>query len=216
MKKQFLTLMVALATTLTFGQKFEGKVTLEMEYSDLPPELEQYESMLPKEMTQLIKGEKLRIEQSTMMGTNITVMDTKNKTGFLLMDMMGQKKAIKMDAETFETDDKEVKTEVKTVKGSKTIAGYKCKKALVTGEDGTEIEIWYTEDLPNISQPGNAQSKVPGYPMQYTMNQNGMGITMTVSKIEKQKIADSKFEIPEGYDVTTMEEFKESMGGMGQ
>lgn len=216
MKKHFLTLIVALATTLTFGQKFEGKVTLEMEYTDLPPELEQYESMLPKEMIQYVKGTKLRMEVSTMMGNNITVIDSENKTGFTLMDMMGQKKAIKMDAETFETDEKATEPTVKIVEGSKTIAGYKCKKALVTGEDGTELEIWYTEDLPNASAPGSAQSKVPGYPMQFSMNQNGMSSTITVSKIEKQKVADTQFEIPDGYEITTMEELQESMGGMGQ
>ena len=48
--------------------------------------------------------------------------------------------------------------------------------------------------------------------MEYTVDGgNDMVMTMSVSKVEKEKIPNSEFEIPEGYEEMTMEEFQNSM-----
>lgn len=219
MKKFVLSLLVAVTASISFSQKFEGIITMTMEYDDLPPEMEMYESMLPKENIIKIKNEKSRVESGTMGQTMVVITDTKKKSGVMLMNMMGQKIAINLDAKDFEAKkEEETKSTTKITKETKTISGYKCTKAIITDEDGSEMEIWYTKEIPAIkSQNDKLPGKIDGFPMLYTMTNTQMGemtITITVSKVDtKAKISDSEFETPEGYEEMTQEELQQMMGG---
>lgn len=48
--------------------------------------------------------------------------------------------------------------------------------------------------------------------MEYVMNQNGMKINLTATKVSREPLSDDKFAIPEGYTETTLEELQKSMG----
>lgn len=220
MKKFILSLLVATTATFSFGQEFQGTLTMSMEYEDLPAEMEMYESMLPKENIIKIKNEKSRVESGAMGQTTIVITDTKKKTGVILMNMMGQKIAITMDSKDFDSKkEAESKTKTTITKETKTIAGYKCTKAIITDENGNDSEIWFTKDIPAIQGQNNkVPGKIDGYPMMYTVSDGKMGtVTMTVTKVDtKTKISDSEFETPEGYEEMTQEELKQMMGGMIQ
>lgn len=217
MKKYILSVITTFAIGgLVIGQNFEGQAKVDIEYTDLPESIAPYEAMLPKEMTYKIKNEKIKIEQESMGGSTNTIVDNKAKKGVLLMDMMGKKMAIKMDLDKEDTKEEAAKMTVKVTDETKEIAGYKCKKAVITYDDGQQIDVWFTKELPQFNNPNaDFTSKIDGFPMQYTMTNQGMTMTIKVSKIEKKKIADSEFNIPDGYEEMTMEEFQESMGGMG-
>lgn len=217
MKKYFLSLITLVAFGFSFAQNFEGEVKMDIEYVEIPEAMEMYESMLPKQMTWKIKGEKTRMEQEVMGMTQATIIDNKAKKSVTLMNQMGQKLALTADLSN-EDGEEDGETTVEVTKETKEIAGYKCKKALVTSPDGTMLEVWFTEDLPAINNPNASFStKIKGFPMQYNVNNEaaGMSMTMTVNKVEKKEIADTEFEIPEGYEEMTMEEFQEQMGTMG-
>ena len=47
---------------------------------------------------------------------------------------------------------------------------------------------------------------IPGFLMQYNLEENGMSMTMTVKLVLRTMIEDSFFEIPPGYQLVTEEE----------
>ena len=133
------------------------------------------------------------------------------------MDMAGQKSAIKIPAEEKEKQQsKRPEPVFKYDNKTKKVAGYKCKHAVMIlkdDESGEEIEtdVYYTEEIP--AQANTKLKGLKGFPLEYSVNNSGMVITMTAKTIEKKKVAKDEFDVPEGYKVMTMEEFREMMTG---
>lgn len=211
----FMALAIALPTLAQ--KKFEGTINFSLEYQDLPAEMAAMEAMLPDEMTTMIKGDKTRLEQSLGMGmSQVTISDMKKGSGVLLMNMMGKKMAMEVSKEELEKLDKknarDKKPDFKYVDGEKTIAGYKCKKAMVSIDGSAALEVYYTEDLPAAAS--KQYEGLKGFPLEYTISQGPMKIKATATKVSQEKLNSSLFEIPDGYDKMTFEEFQKSMGGM--
>lgn len=212
MKTKILSIVFLIFTISTISaQKFEGKVTYDIGY-ELPEAMEAQRAMLPTEMIVYIGKKNTRMEQKTMMGDQIVITDMENKNSVLLMNMMGQKIAISMNADEGEEIPK---PSIEYVDGEKEISGYACKKAIIktTGEDGEEeeMEVFFTEEI-----PASANDKLPGlkgYPLEYSMNAQGMLMTLSAKDVSKEKVSKKLFETPEGYQSMTMEEFMQSMGG---
>jgi GLPGLI family protein len=212
MKTKFFQLLVALcfvAAGSAHAQNFEGKLVFEIEYKNLSPELKSMEAMMPKELVYLVKGDKGRMEASTQMGSTIVLFDQKTKKSTVLMDMMGQK--IAMSSTEEERKEQQPQYKVTLQPGAKTIAGYACKKATVKVE-GEEMEIWYTESIPGFIMEEQF-SGLKGFPLEYTMNQNGVTATMRAKEIKKQAVADNSFIIPEGYKEMNAESMMRMMMG---
>lgn len=211
----FMALAIALPTLAQ--KKFEGTIKFDLSYEDLPAEMAAMEAMLPDEMVTVIKGEKSRLEQSMGMGmSSVTITDMKKGSGVLLMDMMGRKVAMEMTKEELEKMDKkkasQKEPEFKYVDGAKEIAGYKCKKAIVSIEGAGEMELYYTEELP--AGASKQFEGLKGFPLEYTISQGPMKINVSASSVKQEKVNAKLFEIPDGYDKMTFEEFQKSMGGM--
>ena len=206
-------LMTLLCLSLLIGsisaQMFEGKITFGIDY-ELPEAMEAQRSMLPSEMIIYITKGHVRIEQKTMMGDQNVITDTKAKTTVLLMNMMGKKMAITMN-----DDGKEKPTPtIVYSKETKKIAGYECKKAIYTTKDEAgeeqDLEVFYTEEIPS-----EANDKLPGlkgYPLEYSINAQGMLMTLAAKSVSKEKVSKKLFQIPEGYEEMSMEDFMKSMG----
>jgi len=215
--KNLVLAFVALAIALpTFAQKkFEGTIVFGLEYQDLPAEMAAMSAMLPDEMTTQIKGDKTRLEQSLGMGmSQVTITDMKKGSGTLLMNMMGKKMAVEMSKDDLKDMDKksDKKPEFKYVEGTKKIAGYECKKALMVVDSVGEIEIYYTEDLP---AGANKQFEgLKGFPLEYTIDSGQFKMKMTAKTVKAETLGTDLFAIPDGYDKMTFEEFKTAMGGM--
>jgi len=210
MKTKLISLLcLSLLIGSVSAQIFEGKITFGIDY-ELPEAMEAQRSMLPSEMIVYITKGHVRIEQKTMMGDQNVITDTKAKTTVLLMNMMGKKMAITMN-----DDGKEQPTPtIVYSKETKTIAGYECKKAIYTTKDQAgeeqELEVFYTEEIPS-----EANDKLPGlkgYPLEYSINAQGMLMTLAAKSVSKEKVSKKLFEIPEGYEEMSMEDFMKSMG----
>lgn len=214
MKNLFLSTILVLTSLLSLNaQTFEGEITYKISYTDLPAEAEMYKAMLPQKSLIVIKNEKSVTEQNTMGIMKIKVIsNTKTMKTTMLMDMMGKKIMTKDDMES-----KEVKDEFEVIKTSETksIAGYKCKKAILKTKDGMELLYWYTEDLPGYKGKNIPNTDLDGFPMEFEMKQETMGMKMSVSSVEKKTISDSVFDIPEGYEEKTPEEMQKMFKGMG-
>ena len=188
-----------------------------MTYEDLPAEMAAMEAMLPDEMTTIIKGDKSRLEQSMGMGmSSVTITDMKKGSGIVLMDMMGKKIAMEMTKDELEKMNKkkatEKKPEFKYTDETKEIAGYKCKKAIIVMEGAGELEVYYTEDLPSGA---NKQFEgLKGFPLEYKIAQGPMKIKVSATSVKTEKVDKNLFEMPDGYDKMSFEEFQKQMGGM--
>lgn len=200
---------------ISVAQEFEGVITYKITYENLPEEMAAYASMLPSETINTIKGNMSKLEQPLSMGMKqITIMDNEEGSGVMLMDMMGKKTAVVIDKDTKkEMDSKEEMPEIEYVNETKNIAGYDCKKALMRIEEGGQevvLEIYYTDKIMN-----KTNSQIPGlkgFPLQYSTSTGQFLMTLTADQIEKRKVKDDEFAIPEGYTHMTMEDFQKSMG----
>lgn len=220
MRKLIFKSAVVLAAVIFIGKNanaqstFEGKMTMKIEYEEVPEEYEPYMSMFPKESQLYVKGKKTRIEQNTMGGTNITIMDSETGKGYMVINAMGQKAAYELDKTTEKNDDIK-KPAVNYKDETKEIAGYKCKKAELKyeGEDEPMI-IWYTDEITDVYNQQYNGLGISGAVMEYSVSANGMVMTMTVSEIKKETVSDDKFKVPEGYEIKPYSELmKIGQGG---
>lgn len=224
MKKTILAAIALTAAILNVSAQkspaFEGKVTygISFEGSGLPPEA--LTMLNGAESVTYIKGDKRRTDLNMAIQSTTAIMDTKSKQIVTLMDIMGQKYLIRMnEADIKKEEAKNPEPTIKYVDETKMIAGYNCKKAEVTvkGKDGKEenVNVFYTDEIPT-SDLKSAYKGLKGFPMEYLMNQGGIKMTFTAKSVDKEAVADSKFDIPkEGYTETTMEDFQKSMQKMG-
>ena len=51
-----------------------------------------------------------------------------------------------------------------------------------------------------------------GFPLQYSINTQGMTMYLIAKNITKEKYGKNEFEIPSGYEKMTLEEFQKMMG----
>ena len=217
MKKLFrhaasFTIVFILSMLTCFAQgNFEGKIAFVITYTDLPAEMKNYEAMLPKDMTIMLKGNKSRVEQSQMMGKNVIVTDMDQKNGFVEMDMGGQKLRMNISTKEFEAEENILKN-LEYLDETKTIAGYPCKKAIVKDDSGAVVmTIFYTEKIKNQAQKEFAGLK--GFPLEYSMSQNNINMVIAASEISEEKVADAVFVKSDGYQDITQEDLQKMMGG---
>ncbi len=177
-------------------------------------------AMFPKIFTVTVKGQKSLTELSTGMGNQREIIDYVEKTKVSLLDMMGQKYAIRQTLQEIEKENaSSPKPTVKLTSETKMIAGYTCKKAIVTAVDnGTTYtyEIYYTNELGSGSMNFDSPlyKDIDGVLMEFSMNTKQLTMKFTVTNVEKKSVASSLFEIPPDYKMTTQEELKSKFGGM--
>ncbi len=178
----------------------------------------QTSAMLPKTMKIFIKGNKSRMEMNTGMGTTVVIFDADKKDAVTFMDMMGQKFAMTMTAEEIESEVSNApEVDIEVTGETKEIAGYTCKKAIVKekGENGTEHIVYFTDELGSgvLNYNNPVYKDINGVMLEYSSAQEGMTMNFSAIKVEKKKLSDKDFEIPEGYKVMTMDEFNNMFGG---
>ncbi len=213
--KHFLIALAFFTVAEISAQSFEGVVNYVITYENLPPEMEEHKSMFPTQAKSTIKGHMVKMEQPLSMGMKqITIMDNKAESGILLMDMMGQKNAIVLDKESREKfEDEQPDTEFEYLDETKKIAGYNCKKALMTIKDGQEemvLEVFYTTEIANSGM--HQMSGLKGFPLQYSTALGQFVMTLTAENVEQKKISEEEFTIPEGYQHVTFDQFQKSLG----
>ena len=221
MKKLIRTSVVVLLTALVMtsqafagGKEFNGIIVYNITYDDdnIDPQMM---AMMPKTMKMKIKGESSRTEISMGMGTTTVIFNGEDKSGITLMDFMGQKFALKMTADELDSEiEKLPEMNVEITDETKEIAGYTCKKAILKMEE-KEYFVYFTEELGsgkiNFSNP--VFKDIKGVMLEYSFEENGMNMKFSAISVEKKKVADSEFEIPEGYKIVTQSELEGMFGG---
>ena len=214
-------LIIAFLTIVVFtaqGQITEGHVSYKIDCVSDNPDMQMAVTMLQGSTMEIYFSEGLtrsEMKMGTMM--NISTL-TNEKTGDFLMLMSGMvgKNAVLTTLDEINKEKEETpEMEVTLVDETKVIMGYVCKKAIITAEDGSESVFWYTEEI-KVASKGQSylNEKVPGFPLEYEINNSGLKMVLTVTDIEKKikKAGDLfDFKIPEGYKKMTIDQLK----GMG-
>jgi GLPGLI family protein len=215
MKKLALASLAGIAGLALFAfslpeSSFEGVITYSMSFGSSASASPQAEAMMQGSNRIIyIKGSKVRTDVNTSMYKSVTIADRQTKVEVTMVDMMGTKYEIKADPNKAKaTDDK---PEIKYIDSTKTIAGYKCKAAVVTvmnKRDGQSYSstVFYTDQLPYSEDMGQYKG-LKGYPLQFGLNQQGMNISIVAQTIEKKALSDTLFTIPtKGYKVVSSRE----------
>ena len=213
MKKAILTILLYSFIISSNAQtNFEGVVIYDINYIQVPAELEQYRSMLPTTMKIYVKGSKSRLEQELGGGNSqVIISDLEKSEGMVAMNMMGQKILIRINPEQFKQSMEDQKNvEIEYIDESLQIAGYECKKAIIQQEEN-KIVAFYTDELPNSSMKQFANLK--GMPLQYEIIQNGMTLKLIASSVSKEAVANELFDAPGGYNEVSLEQMQMMSGG---
>ena len=157
-----------------------------------------------------------------MMSTTSISIDGNDTTLTLLDGMMG-KIAMKTTLDDLDDEQRLAYTErdVELVEGeSKEIAGYTCKKAIITTADENEAVVWYTEELVPAYRGGMYLfDEIPGVPLEMTSSWGKMDmkfVAFDYSKKLKKPEQLFSMEIPKGFTLRTAEEMKQMRGGGGK
>lgn len=196
------------------SKTFEGKITYEITYPESSiPEAQQQQ--LPSNLTLYIKDNKVKTEMITGMFTRKTIKDAEQQKATTLLEIMGQKYAIEQTKEDIQEQIKEQgNPEVQVTDETKEIAGYECKKAVVTSEDGEKQDVFFSPEIGsselNFDSP--AYKQINGIPLDYQMKTNMFTMKLTATEIETKKIKDESFAIPDDYKKVTQEELQNMLG----
>lgn len=219
MNKLFSTLAVVALSALSLNAQIkEGSITYAMTMEGLPPE--QAAMMGDMEVKMIFKENKSLMEVSTMMMSQMVSVDDKGMT--LVIDAMGSKMAVKQTKEEMEKEEAKFKEKspdpkIEYTSETKTIAGYECKKAIVTmvvGKDKKEekFDVWYTDKFNYLDKDGKTKGEIKGLkgiPFEYTSFRNGFKSKLVAKEVSLEPVSDEKFKLStEGCQMMTMEELK--------
>jgi GLPGLI family protein len=167
--------------------------------------------------TVYIKGTMSRSEMVSALASFTAIHDSRTGNAVVLQEISGQKLLIHMTAENWKDKNKRYDgiTFTNTTE-SKSIAGYKCNKAIATMKDGSSFTVYYTKEVVPENSEYNLQFKnLEGLPLEYELVQGTLKIKYTVSKINMNPVPASKFDIPKtGYRELSYEESRKlGIGG---
>lgn len=219
--KRIITAVAICAATFAFAQK-EGSVFFTMTFEGLPQE--QAAMLGDMETKVFFKDKKSYSETNSMMFSSKTLSDENGMV--MLQDQMGNKiciKKTKAELEKEEAANKGKEPKIEYTNETKSIAGYECKKAIVTmkteKEGDVKSDVWYCEKIPYVSSGGSRGAGSPfkgikGMPLEFSFNQGPMKVKMVAKEVSLGAVPDSKFVLStEGYKVLTAEEIKKMQGG---
>jgi len=196
--------------TIVFDVKAEGNL----------PDLAK--TMMPTTLTYRTSVAKQSMALNFPIAEQKTIFDPATKSAKILMNVLGQKIVINQtSADLDQLRKQEGETiGVKETSETKTIAGYLCKKTVITRKtkDGTEnnADIYFTEAIDASSfNVFNAFPEIKGFPLEFSMKSGPMEFKVTAHTITKEKIPASEFEVSADYKVMTVADIQKLFGGAG-
>jgi len=229
--KYFINMFLLLVpfVAVTAQKKLDrGYVKMEItEATSDDPQMKMGLEMMQGSFTEIFFTEGKYKTEMSMMGGMVqmnNLVDVSTNKMDMLMDAMGNKiwvetnldeakanKPANQDMSDFEVSYDKSQT--------KEILGYNAYKATITvpNDQGMTVEGWITEEIEtdaNIIQ-GMQDLKLQGFPLEFSIVNPKMKMTFSAVDI-KESVSEDEFTLnTEGYKKMTMQEFNESMGGMG-
>lgn len=185
------------------GDKFEGVITYSINVSD-----PQYAPMVGSSLKEYIKGTKIKQVQDGMFSKMVFTDMNKPNDKTVLIDAMGSKYLVKID--TAKKEDDTITPAIKYIDETKKIAGYTCHKAEVTvtvQDQSVTTTVYYTEDIVTEKNDASGFKGLKGFPLEYSISQQGLNVTFSATKVSKESLPDDTFKPhTSGYKLMTQEE----------
>lgn len=163
-----------------------------------------------------VKGNLSRSEMNSQLYSSTTIFDGNTGTGVILKEVSGQKLLIRLSSDNWRQINKPFESITFTSSADdRTIAGYKCMKAVATTADGYRYTVYYTNDIVPENKNYNTRFRsLDGFPLEYEISNGTTSIKYAVTKINLNPVPASKFDIPKsGYRELTFEESKKLNSG---
>lgn len=217
MKIKTLIAALILSTGMLMAQDFSIKYDIKLSSSD--PEVKAQLGMLQNSTLEVLTSGKKSRTAMSMGGlmTTTTIIDGDKGKGLMMMDGMMGRQAAKID-ELPNNDEVTSDVEIELIDETKTILGYECKKAVIYGDEGTELIYWYTDKI-QLKDGVLAQyvrNGIPGLPLQFVIQQPQITMEFVASEFT-EKIGKTKgqfdLSIPKDFKEVSIDDIK-GMGGL--
>lgn len=205
---RLISFLYVLISLTSFSQGFEGLISYKITHTSLDSTINEIATM-PTKLDFYISGELARIDQSTKIGTQTTIIDTLLKRNILLINLMDKKFGIILDG----NDTSDVENIIYT-EDSEDFLGIECKKAIINSinkktKKSTTSTIYYTNKIDN-SYNINFK-KLKGFPIYYEIISNNIISTYLAVEMTKKNIDPKIFEIDNKTSIYKMEDFRALM-----
>ena len=205
---RLISFLYVLISLTSFSQGFEGLISYKITHTSLDSTINEIATM-PTKLDFYISGELARIDQSTKIGTQTTIIDTLLKRNILLINLMDKKFGIILDG----NDTSDVENIIYSEE-SEDFLGIECKKAIINSinkktKKSTTSTIYYTNKIDN-SYNINFK-KLKGFPIYYEIISNNIISTYLAVEMTKKNIDPKIFEIDNNTSIYKMEDFRALM-----
>lgn len=165
------------------------------------------------------KGQQTKAVAKVAGGTNTVqaVANHEKVTGLSLLNVMSEKKAIKLGSSDYKKAQEGIEqlanNPIRVTESTKTIAGYLCQKVLMKDKQtGANIILYVTDKVNPKGDPLAQQliKAVKGFPLGIVVRQENTTVRLTASTVTEQTPSDGAFsqKIPSGYEVMTLKELE--------
>lgn len=219
MKKTLLSLLLIAFVSISLNAQVKsGEINYSIKMKGLPAE---QAAMLGEMTMKTIFNKKFVKNEIDMgMGKTTTIQSAKAKTTVTLLNIMGNKMMVETTAEEAEELANQASTDINIRETDvvKNIAGYDCKKTVVT-VDGNDVAIYHTKEIKvpaikNASTNGIDFTLIDGCPLMFTVDQGDISMEFKATNIEAKKVKKTAFTIPDGYEKISMDQLKNMGMGM--
>ena len=205
---KLISLFYFLISITSLSQGFEGLIRYKITHTSLDSTINEIGTM-PTKLDFYISGELARIDQSTKIGTQTTIIDTLLKRNILLINLMDKKFGIILN----NNDTSDVENIIYTEE-TEDFLEIECKKAIMNSINkktnrSTTSTIYYTNKIDN-SYNINFK-KLNGFPIYYEIISDNIISTYLAVKMIKKNIDPKIFGIDNKTSIYKMEDFKALM-----
>lgn len=213
---------MALMTPIAHAEKpgFTGTIIYDVSAQGNIPDIAK--SMMPTVMTYQFSTDKQSMALNFQMAQQKTICDPETNMARVLMNILGQKFVINQTAADLDNLRKQEGETigVKETNETKTIAGYPCKKTVITKKtkDGKEnTSNIYSTSAIDVSKfkSFSAIPEIKGFPLEFSMKSGSLEFKVVARSITRETIPASEFEVSSDYKPMSVADLQKFFGGMG-
>jgi hypothetical protein len=157
----------------------------------------------------LIKGNQTKSDFVNSIGTETSIYNSKTEKGVILKEYSGQKLMINLTKQDWLTQNQLFRNiDFKFEDLEKNIGGTKCKVATASLQNGGKLTVYYDTTISVLNNYYTiAFPAIPGLPIQFENNNNGVNYIYTLTGINYEVLSPNVFDIPKsGYRVVSYQE----------
>lgn len=175
--------------------------------------------LLPSNITMKFKDDNVLLELEGWLGIfKSSFIKDNDQNAYTLLKILNKKFLyISTAGEGFYGMEKPDNMQIEFDDITKDIIGFNCKHAIVTIPDICEFDVFYTTDIKIKNATANTPlNKIPGMLMEFRLNMNGIPMQVEATDYYDEKVPNTAFEIPDGYERVRRSQMDSIFNAIGQ